>query len=173
MKDGVAPPESRYPQLADGTLVPVSKVGFPMIDGVQSPTSIPAVLRDGKHVPFLVPQVDADGNERAGVRTAESLVPLATYTGWNFRNRAIGGPTLLVSLLGSRIPFPRTAGDAASTHDPRRAIADRYASREAYLAGAKQATDALVHGGYLLAQDVEQVMTRMQAQWEAATGSLR
>ena len=173
MKDGVAPPESRYPKLADGTLVPVSKVGFPMIDGVQSPKSIPAVQRDGKHVPFLVPQVDADGNERAGVRTAESLVPLATYTGWNFRNRAIGGPTLVVSLLGSRIPFPRTAGDAASTHDPRRAIADRYASREAYLAGAKQATDTLVHGGYLLAQDVEQVMARMQGQWEVATGSLR
>ena len=171
MKDGAAPPESRYPMLADGTLVPVATVAFPKLDGVQSPTIIPAIQRDGKHVPFLVPQVDADGNERAGVRTAESLVPLATYTGWNFRNRAIGGPTLLVSLLGSRIPFAATASQAAANRDPRKSIADRYTSRDAYLASAKQAAETLVRGGYLLAQDVEQVMARMQAQWDATTAA--
>ena len=94
-------------------------------------------------------------------------MPLATYTGWNFRNRAIGGPTLLVSLLGSRIPLASMSAQAAANHDPRKSIADRYASRDAYLASAKQATETLVRGGYLLAQDVEQVMLRMQAQWDA------
>jgi hypothetical protein len=102
------------------------------------------------------------------VRTAESSVALATYTGWNFRNRAIGGPTLLVSLLGSRIPFASTAADAAGAHDPRKAVADRYQSREAYLARAQKAVDDLVAGRYLLKQDAEQVMLRMQAQWAAA-----
>ena len=32
----------------------------------------------GAPLPFLVPQVDADGNERAGVRLPEVAVPLAT-----------------------------------------------------------------------------------------------
>lgn len=169
MKDGTAPPASRYPHLSDRTLVPSSKVAFPAIPGVQSPKIIAAIERDGKQVPFLVPQVDADGNETAGVRTAESLVPLATYTGWNFRNTAIGGPRLLVSLLGSRIPFSKDAASAAG--DPRKPAAGRYASREAYLARAKQVVDSLVSGRYLLAQDAEPVMQRMQAQWDAAFGA--
>ena len=167
MKDGTAPPISRYPKLADGSLVPVDKVAFPALAKVQSPKRIPAIQRDGKKVPFLVPQVDADGNETAGVRTAESLVPLATYTGWNFRNRSIGGPALLVSLLGSRIPFARTAVEASASGDPRKPIADRYASREAYLSAAKSVAADLVKGGYLLSQDVEHVMTRMAEQWDA------
>jgi hypothetical protein len=171
IKDGAAPPASQYPTLADRTLVPVEQVSFPALDGVQSPKIIPPVQRDGKVVPFLVPQVDADGNETAGVRTPESLVPLATYTGWNFRNRAIGGPTLLVSLLGSRIPFARTAADRTSTHDPRKAVAERYPSRDAYMAKAREAAQDLVKRGYLLSQDMEQVMSRMEAQWQAATGS--
>ena len=49
------------------------------------------------------------------MRTAESRVPLASYTGWNFRNQSSGGGTILVSLLGSRLAFPRTAADAATT----------------------------------------------------------
>ncbi|MGC4082268.1 MAG: alpha/beta hydrolase domain-containing protein [Vicinamibacterales bacterium] len=80
LHDGTAPPPSRYPRLADGTLVPAARVAFPAIPGVQSPRTIEQHHRDGQLVPFLVPQVDADGNEVAGVRTPESLVPLATYT---------------------------------------------------------------------------------------------
>ena len=133
LRDGTAPPPSRYPRLSDGTLVAAKAVAFPAIPGVQSPTLVEQHRRDGKLIPFLVPQVDADGNERAGVRTPESLVPLATYTGWNFRNAKTGGTSLLVSLLGSRIPFPKTANDAAASHDPRTSIAERYPSRESYL----------------------------------------
>src|SRR4051812_2997526 len=76
IKDGTAPPASQYPKLADGTLVASTKVAFPAIPGVQAPGIVLPAQRDGKQIPFLVPQVDADGNERAGVRTAESLVPL-------------------------------------------------------------------------------------------------
>lgn len=163
---GTPPPASRYPRLADGTLVPASAVKFPAIPGVQSPTIVEQHRRDGKLVPFLVPQVDADGNELAGVRTAESTVPLATYTGWNFRNQSSGGATMLVSLLGSRIAFPKTAAEAATTKDPRTPVAHRYASREAYLAQARGVCDALVKGGYLLAGDVAPVMRRMEQQWD-------
>ncbi|MFN7914139.1 MAG: alpha/beta hydrolase domain-containing protein [Vicinamibacterales bacterium] len=163
--DGTAPPASRYPKLADGTLVEASKVSFPSLPGVQSPRIVEAHRRNGTLIPFLVPQVDADGNELAGVRTPESLVPLATYTGWNFRNASIGGTKTLVSLLGARLPFPKTAADAAASKDPRKAIAERYASKEAYLAQARRVADDLVAGGYLLATDVDRVMRRMEEQW--------
>jgi len=163
---GTPPPASRYPRLSDGTLVLAKAVKFPAIPGVQSPTIVEQHRRDGQLVPFLVPQVDADGNEVAGVRTAESRVPLATYTGWNFRNQSSGGGTMLVSLLGSRTAFPRTAADAAATKDPRTPVSDRYPSRGAYLAQAQEVCDDLVKGGYLLATDVPQVMRRMEQQWE-------
>jgi hypothetical protein len=168
IKDGTPPPPSRYPRLSDGTLVASTKVAFPAIPGVQSPGIVLPVQRDGKQVPFLVAQVDTDGNEVAGVRTPESLVPLATYTGWNFRNASIGGTKQLVSLLGSRIPFAKTEADRERTHDPRKSIAERYPSHDVYIAAAKKAADELVKGGYLLAQDEAQVMKRMEDQWVAA-----
>ena len=169
MKTGAAPPESRYPKLADGTLVPARQVAFPALPGVQSPRGVEPLQRDEKPVPFLVPQVDTDGNEVAGVRTPESLVPMATYTGWNFRNLSSGGGHLLVSLLGSRIPFPKTAAEASASHDPRKPVAERYASKDAYMTQARQVADDLVKGGYLLPGDVAQVMRRMDAQWGEAT----
>ncbi len=167
---GTPPPASRYPRLDDGTLVPATAVKFPAIPGVRSPTHVEQHRLDGTLVPFLVPQVDGDGNEVAGVRTAESMVPLATYTGWNFRNRSSGGEALLVSLLGSRLAFPKTAADAAATKDPRTPVSERYESRESYLAKAQGVCDTLVKGGYLLSGDVPQVMRRMQQQWDVVVG---
>ena len=106
-------------------------------------------------------------NERAGIRTPESSVALATYTGWNYRNAATGGTTQLVSLLGSRIPFSATPEARARTSDPRRSIAERFADRATYLQQASSAATALVADGVLLADDVPEVMRRMDAQWDA------
>ena len=165
VREGKVPLPSQYPKLSDGTLVASGKVTFPAIPTVQSPRTIPAARHDGTPIPFLVSQVDADGNERAGVRTAELLVPMATYTGWNFRNTSIGGTDQLVSLLGSRIPLARTKAERAATHDPRLSVEERYPSHDAYLTKAKDVADTLVKGGYLLAQDVTEVMKRMEEQW--------
>lgn len=55
-----------------------------------------------------LPQVDADGNETAGIRMPATAVPLATYTGWNLRSAGIGAPDELYSMVGSYIPFART-----------------------------------------------------------------
>ena len=134
VKDDVAPPASRIPRIADGTLVPVTQVNFPDIAGVQTPKIIPAGKQAGKSLPLLVPQVGEDGNELAGVRTAESVVAMATYTGWNFRNASIGGMNNLVNLLGSAIPLARTKGEREAAHDPRKSVEERYPSRDAYLA---------------------------------------
>jgi hypothetical protein len=171
VRQGAAPPPSQYPRLSDGTLVRIDGVEFPVIPGVQSPRIIPGGRQDMKMLPFLVPQVDADGNERAGVRTAEQAVPVATYTGWNFRSPAIGGPKELVSLMGSAIPFAKTAAERTKTRDLRRSIEERYATRDRYLAQAREHTSKLVSGGYLLADDVPQVMKRIEDQWGYATSS--
>src|SRR5262249_11451526 len=119
VKEGVAPPPSQHPRLSDRTLVAATAVAFPAIPGVASPRELSAGLRASNRLlaaahrdrapdwplPLLVPQVDEDGNDRSGIRLPDVAVPLATYTGWNFRSTSIGAPGELVPLLGSSIPF--------------------------------------------------------------------
>ena len=170
VREGQAPPASQYPRIADGTLVPVSQVAFPGIPGVASPKTIPAARQNDRPIPFLVPQVDADGNELSGVRTPEITVPVATYTGWNFRSPAIGGTNLLVSLMGSDIPFAPTKA-SRKPGDPRRSVEERYPSASAYTSAVQSAADALVTGRYLLKDDVAQVLKRAAEQWSNAVGA--
>lgn len=165
---GVEPPPSQVPRLADGTLVPVAKLKFPRLPGVQSPSVVEGARADGKARPFLVPQVDVDGNELGGIRTAEHRVPFATFTGWNFRTPTIGGATELVSLLGSAIAFAPTRAARAAA-DPRPSIEERYPSKDSWLARASELTQALVAGRYLLAGDAPAVLARLE-QWWALTG---
>jgi hypothetical protein len=179
VREGTEPPPSQYPQLGNGSLVKAATVAFPAISGVQSPRTLTPGLRmstelapgsagAGAPLPFLVPQVDVDGNERAGIRLPEVTVPLATYTGWNFRNSRIGGTDQLVSLLGSYIPFAQTKTEREARHDPRPSIEERYASRDQYMDLINKAAAALVKDGYLLAQDVPSVTKRAADHWELA-----
>ena len=119
----------------------------------------------------MVPQVDSDGNELAGIRLPDVSVPLATYTGWNFRNAASGATVDLVSLLGSSIPFPATRALRESSHDPRRSIEERYTSRDEYLTKVRDAADALVAKGYLLIDDVPPMVQRAADQWDLLTAA--
>jgi hypothetical protein len=173
---GTPPPASAYPTLADHTLVGAAAVPFPAIPGVASPRALTAGPRmanpflnnaggAGAALPLLVPSVDADGNERAGVRLPDVAVPLGTYTGWNFRQPSTGSPGELVSLLGSFVPFAAVPADRAAG-DPRRPIQERYASRDAYLDQARQAAEALVARRLLLLDDVDRVVQRATDTWD-------
>ena len=177
VKEGAAPPPSLYPRLQDRTLVPVTAVAFPAIPGVASPRTLTAGARvanahlkggagAGTALPLLVPEVDEDGNERAGIRLPDVAVPLATYTGWNFRKPAIGAPHELVSLLGSSMAFPVTRAAREAAKDPRQSIDERYRSQEDYLARVEQAADALVKAGYLLVDDEPRILQRASDQWD-------
>lgn len=172
---GVAPPESRYPKLADGTLTPIAAVKFPTIPGVADPRSIagPGQVRNGKveMLPHLVPQVDADGNDASGIRVPDISVPVATNTGWNFRSAAVGGATEIYNLLGSYIPFASTKAEREAKKDQRLSIAERYRDRDDYLSKLRAAAQDLVRGRYLLPEDVENVVTRGQAQWALRSGA--
>lgn len=173
--DDVRPPDSRYPRLADGTLVKAGDVRFPALPAVADPRTIegPGHGAPGRvsPLPFLVPQVDTDGNDVAGVRVPELAVPLATTTGWNFRSERTGNAKTIVALAGSYLPFPRTRAEREARHDPRRSIAERYDSREDYLRKIRGAADALVKQGFLLAEDVSAVVERAARHWEYATAA--
>jgi hypothetical protein len=186
VKEGVAPPASQYPRLTDGTLVPAESVAFPSIPGVASPRRLSAGSRapnrfspiasrgdspdGGSPMPLLVPQVDEDGNERAGIRLPDVAVPLATYTGWNLRKPEIGAPGELVSLLGASIPFRATRAARAAAGDPRRSIEERYASRDEYLTRVEEAADTLVKRGYLIYDDEARILQRASDNWDLVVG---
>jgi hypothetical protein len=150
-------------------------VKFPAIPGVLNPRVIPGPgqTRNGKSelLPFLVPQVDADGNEISGIRVPDVSVPMATNTGWNFRGESIGNATTEVyNNMGSYIPFSATKADREARKDPRPAIAERYRDRDDYLAKLRTAAQELIKGRYLLPDDMENVVKRGEAQWELLMG---
>jgi hypothetical protein len=174
---GTSPPVSAYPTIKDGTLVKADAIRFPAIPGVQSPRELtggPRVANRflpngggaGALLPLLVPAVDEDGNDRAGIRLPDVALPLATYTGWNFRSPSIGAPRELVSLMGSSIAFPLTRAAREAAKDPRRSIEERYPSRDAYLAQLEKLAEAMVLKGYLLIDDVPRIVQRATDTWD-------
>ena len=175
VENGTPPPASQYPRLSNGTLVRAEKVKFPAIPGVGDPRRIvgPGKGAPGSHrpLPFLVPQVDDDGNEIAGVLDPEAAVPLATTTGWNFRNPRAGNPADLYMTLGSYIPFPKTRAEARASRDPRRSIEERHQNREAYVARVREAALALIGQRLMLQEDLEPALSRAAEHWEFATGA--
>jgi hypothetical protein len=184
--EGQAPPPNLHPRLDDGTAVPPAQTAatFQAMPGVQFPAhlrsiarldfgsgvdeGIPTVLppKVGKPYANLVSAVDADGNELAGIRLPDISVPLATYTGWNVRHPDIGGPGQTLSLLGSTIPFPATRAGREASGDPRPSMEQRYVSKEDYLGRVKQAAEALVQQGYLLAEDLPTVAEQASQRYD-------
>ena len=114
---------------------------------------------------MLLPQVDSDGNELAGLRSPELAVPLATYMGWQLYKPELGRADELVSLQGSFVPFPLDAAARERTGDPRRAILERYESREQYLALVEDAAEPLIAAGYLRAEDLPEIVAQAGERW--------
>jgi hypothetical protein len=177
VRQGTAPPPSRYPRLQDGTLVRSTDVAFPDVPGVASPRKVlpgargvnSLVAKDGgagTPLPLLVSQVDKDGNELGGLRLPDVMVPLATTAGWNFRKAAIGGTHLLYPLLGSYLPFASTKAERERANDPRLSIEERYPSRDQYLKQVQDAAASLVRDGYVLAEDVPAILKHAGDHWD-------
>ena len=124
----------------------------------------------GRPYSVLVPQVNADGNDVAGVRLPELAVPLGTYTGWNMTGSQLSDLHYLAGLMGSFQPFARTREDRNRSGDPRLSIAERYAGRQDYLARVARATQDLVRERFVLADDVRAVLRRAGAMWDAIVG---
>jgi hypothetical protein len=185
--DGVNPPPSAYPRLADGTLTAPDHAGWPAIPGYQLPQQpLRAFHLDfgadwakgivsieppevGKPFVVRVPAVDADGNARAGIRLPDIAVPLATQAGWNYRDRSIGAPDRLAGEIGTYLPFARTKSERERTGDPRLSIEERYRNRDEYVGRYAAAALDLVERRYLLADDVADLLKHAIEHYEWAT----
>ena len=183
--DDSPPPASNYPRIIDGDLVLPEQLDFPQLPGVGQPAVPHLAYRVdygpefatrgivtveppevASAFPILVPQVDADGNETGGLKMPEVAVPLATYTGWNLFGSEFGPEDVLSSMQGSYIPFPRTTVDGQRSSDPRRAIEERYRSREQYVGLVSDAALRLIDEGYLLAGDLAPILGRASEHWD-------
>ena len=173
---GGTPPPSAHPQIADGTLITVEKyratfpAGFsiaPPLQNLREPrlnfgkrfategiADLVAPVK-GKAYETRVPAPDADGNDRGGVRMVELRVPLGTHTGWNQRAPETGFGWATARFDGSFVPFARTSAERLAAGDSRLSLAERYATREDFVAKVKTAAAAQVATGLLLAEDVE------------------
>ncbi len=181
VSEGGEPPASCYPRIDDGTLVDLATFGkqFPKISGVMTPAvryqplqldpgsrwhsegiadKVPAEA--GEAYRTLVPAVDVDGNELAGIRLPEVRVPLATYMGWNLRDEKYGAGGVLAGLHGGYLALPlrRVAGD------PRLPILERYPTRENYLGKYTDAVLDLQQQGYLLDEDAVRMLKQAAGQ---------
>lgn len=183
---GTEPPASRIPLRADGSLVDLDnwRRQFPTIPGVatpRGPNALPRLdfgpdfstgrLREppavvpGEAYAVLVPAVDADGNDVAGVRAPMVQAPLATYTGWNLRAAGFGVGAMH-EFTGSTLPFPETDDVAAQTGDPRRSIQQRYGNATGYVAAIERAARQLVDERLMLEEDVPRCVAAA-ARWHA------
>jgi len=177
VRDGVAPPASVFPRLADGSAVAREQAierlagipGLALPDPARLPVLHPLELgpdaargvgtfpacRAGAAYPARVSALDADGNETGGVRMPDVSVPVATHTGFNVRHPDSGGAGQILEYVGLTLPFPRDEAQRAARGDPRASIAARHADRAAYLDAVRDAARALVAQRLLLEEDVE------------------
>ncbi|MDE3175311.1 MAG: hypothetical protein KGM15_04280 [Pseudomonadota bacterium] len=175
----VAPDQVRFPE------IPANNYG-----GVERPAMLPLRVYDTLHVldfgplyragdssgiitrePPLVStgsygvleiQVDADGNDVGGLRSAFERTPIGTYTGWNSgrKDRFENG---MCNLVGSFAPFAATKAERLAIGDNRLSIEERYPTKEAYLAMFRRGVDDLVAQRYLLPEDAKLLEDRAQS----------
>jgi hypothetical protein len=186
---GTLPPPSQYPRLDRGELAAPTQasLGFPMIPGTPLPDGVLTPLYDydlgsqfhyrdvsgvtgvqpppiRQTLPMVVPRVDADGNEIAGVASVLHQAPLGTYTGWNTTAEGFYKGRIRTQ-QGSYIPFAKTKAERVESGDPRLSLEERYGSHDKYVAAVRAAAEKLVRGRYLLQDDAD----RLIAQAEAST----
>ncbi len=127
-------------------------------------TNVPPPIRGV--IPTLVPKVDADGNEIAGVRSLLMRMPLGTYTGWNpIASAALEGPPAVArrrlrAVCEDKGGAPRRRRSAA-VH--RGAISRLWS----YVSSAMTQADALVKQRFLLPEDAVRLLKQLLNDAEA------
>jgi hypothetical protein len=185
--DGTPPPDSRYPRLDRGDLVPATKdaIGFPDIPGVTfvgSPVNpvldydfgpefiandLSGVItieppRIRQVIPTYVPRVNADGNETAGVPSVLHQAPLGTYLGWNVTASGFFAGQGC-TFAGGYVPFAKTRADRERTHDPRPSVEERYGTLEGYVCLVRAAATQAQRDRFLLPDDANRIVAEAEA----------
>lgn len=185
--EGIQPPKSQISTLREGTLVASDQasIGWPNIPGVKYTGLLNAltlldfgpqfdareesgILREpptvvtGRDYVVLVPKVDSDGNEIAGIRSTTLRAPLGTYTGWNLR-RAGFAEDEVCGLQGTFVPFKKTRAGREAAGDPRPSLEERYGDHAGYVAAVREAAEELVGQGFLLPEDAARLVAQAEA----------
>jgi len=186
VRDGRAPAPSRYPTLAAGDLVAptAAAMGWPALPGVPRPDGKLNPLPDYdfgptfRHrdvsgvaalqpprvrgvIPSLVPRVDADGNETAGVASVQLQVPLGTYLGWNETTSGFEAGRGC-GFVGGYVPFARTRAERLAAHDPRPSLEERYGDHAGFVARVREAAARQAAAGWLLPDDAARLVEDAQ-----------
>ena len=177
VSEGTSPPPSRHPRIDNETLVPVEDLAWPAIPDVTFAgpvlnrhrvydygpefeqgiiTQVLPVVTENQYR-VLVPQVDEDGNEIAGIRLPGISVPTATRTGWAVWDPSGPAAGELCNQDGSFIPFPVTRADRLASGDPRPSVEERYPDHEAYVARVAEEVERLVEERLLLEEDAKRI----------------
>ena len=186
VRKGIEPPSSSHPRIDDGTLIHPSRLvdlfskipgahyperhaiprrrGFLPEDGNEHPSILPPEI--GGAYGGLVPSVNADGNETAGIVAPEISVPLATHTGWTLRHSDIGGESQLLMYAGGTIPFYLTERRRREVDDIRPSIEERYLDRKDYLDKVRVEAEELVSQRYLLKRDIDVSLEIASRMWD-------
>ena len=116
---------------------------------------------------ILVPQVDEDGIDIAGIRSVYQLAPVGTYTGWNLFRPGLFGGDGLCNAQGSFVPFAPTMAERQQAGDPRLSIEERYSTPWAYTLAIRRSAEILVRRRLMLQEDADRVAA------EAERGGIR
>jgi len=109
----------------------------------------------------LVPQVDQDGIDIAGVRNVYLGAPIGSYTGWNsFKPELFEAG--FCNFQGSFIPFAATKAERNATGDKRLSLEERYPTKDAYVTAVKTSAEALVAARMLLPADAARLTAEAQ-----------
>jgi hypothetical protein len=177
---GIVPPASRIPQETNRTLVALRDLRWPKIPKLKAPSgddgpdhaefrrnrlnaegvigsnSIERAQREKPVHTFshraLVPAIDADGNEVAGLRLPDHAVAIGTFTGWNGRKEKEGPPC---EAYGAYLPFASAKAERDKNGDPRLSLQERFGLRDFYVATVRTIADKLVKERLLLKPDAD------------------
>ena len=189
INEGVEPPPSCHPRIADGTAVLRDEIlqyyatipEFELLSADRLPFvrtvdmgnqedigvgHFPAC--EGAFYPALVSAIDADGNELAGIRLPDVVVPVGSNAGWNPRDPSIGSPDQIVPMSGLTLFFAADEQQRKRSADPRPSIAQRYTSPDDYEAQVRQVAKQLSNERYLLEQDIDAVVAAALERYAAA-----
>jgi len=155
------PPDSRLPRIDDDTLVPAERLAMPDVPGLRLPRGATTVtpLADWTHPEpaaqsynALVPQVDRDGNELAGIRLPDIAVPRGTFAGWNLYAPPYPEDEL-ADRDGTFMAFAETRAERERASDPRPSLRERYPGQAGYAAAVRECAAELVRQRLMLAED--------------------
>jgi len=105
----------------------------------------------GNEYAIMVSQVDEDGNEIAGIRSIDLIVPTGTSFGFNYTTKPELGD--LAGLSGAFIPFHKTKKERLAAGDTRLSLEERYGNKTEYIKRVTEAVQMMISRRLVLQED--------------------